>query len=155
MIEAFGSVCQWAPIWVVFHNADWLCCSSRHRWSIVPLILALGPQSASCLHSLHHASSYSWASLLLLYPVKTLAICIKIRLASETKLELLSLNYKQYVRIRGSVIISVRERKFQGTKVPGNESSMNRMDAPANTCASSCYSFVENRPQNASRNFNN
>jgi len=32
------------------------------------------------------------------------------------------LNYKHYVRIRGSVIISVRERKFQGTKVPEDES---------------------------------
>jgi len=49
---------------------------------------------------------------------------------SDTKLELFSLNYKHYARIRGSVIISVRERRFQGMNVPpielsflGNESS--------------------------------
>jgi len=42
---------------------------------------------------------------------------------SDTKLELFPLNYKHYVRIRGSVIISVREQKFQGMKVPGNEGS--------------------------------
>jgi len=41
-------------------------------------------------------------------------------------LELFSLNYKHYVRIRGSVIISVRERRFQGTKVLGNEGSRER-----------------------------
>jgi len=33
------------------------------------------------------------------------------------------MNYKRYVRIKGSVIISVWEQKFQGTKVPGNEGS--------------------------------
>jgi len=38
-------------------------------------------------------------------------------------LELFSLNYKHYVKIKGSVIISFKRRKFLGTKVPGNESS--------------------------------
>jgi len=37
------------------------------------------------------------------------------------------LNYKHYVRIRGSVkFISVREQKFQEMKVPGNEGSRER-----------------------------
>jgi len=48
-VGAAGPVCQWAPqapIWVVFHNADWLCCSSCYRWSIVPLLSVPGPQSA-------------------------------------------------------------------------------------------------------------
>jgi len=47
-------------------------------------------------------------------------------------LELFSLNYKHYVRIRGSVIISVRERKFQRTKVPEDESSTYGTFVPGN-----------------------
>ena len=47
---------------------------------------------------------------------------LSMMMMSDTKVELFSLNYKHYVRIRGSVIITVRERKFQGTKVPENES---------------------------------
>jgi len=36
----------------------------------------------------------------------------------QRKTSHISLNYKYYVRIKSSVIISVRERKFSGTKVP-------------------------------------
>jgi len=36
------------------------------------------------------------------------------------------LNYKHYVSIRGSVIISVRERKFHVNFTSGNESSRGR-----------------------------
>jgi len=50
-----------------------------------------------------------------------------IRLASDTKLKLFSLNYKPNVRIRGSVIINVRERKFYANFPSGNETSQKRM----------------------------
>jgi len=116
-ISPCSRVARWRPHgriavihWVVpVHSESWVNCEesiySRPIACRLARSLALYPPRTSRLAPRILPVPSCWNSKLY------------IRLASDTKFKLFSLNYKHYVRIRGSVIISVREQKFSGTKV--------------------------------------